>query len=553
MMEKDEEGTLEKVKALQREVIEPKVAAHLGRIVKITGDGFLIEFASPVEAVRCAAAIQDALKSGPLQLRIGINLGDILIEPDGDVYGDGVNIAARLEGLADPGGVCISGAMYDQVEGKIDRAFESRGAQQVKNIARPVRVYALAGPNQTGSSNSPEPLPLPDKPSIAVLPLTNMSGDPEQEYFADGITEDIITALSKWRWLFVIARNSTFIYKGRAVDVKQVGRDLGVRYVLEGSVRKAVGRVRITAQLIDAATGGHVWAERYDGDLSDVFALQDEITQRVVIAVDPAIRTSEIRRIAFKPTSNLDAYDLVLRGSAHFFAFTRADLAQARSYFEQATRLDPSFAFAFARLAETHGFEVWMQVATNPVQTAEAGIRAAERAIALDDLEATAHVGLAHNLVSLRRTERAVTAARRAVELNPNLFYSQFALGQALTWGGYPQQAISPLQTALRINPHDPYAWGVYGILAFALFGSENFKEALTTAERAINLRQKYSGAHLVRVASLAKLGLIEQATEAARGLIGTSVPSLARRIPVGREEDLEHLLSGLRVVGFAE
>src|SRR5215203_4520556 len=284
MMEKDEEGTASHVRAVRREVIEPKLSAHQGRLVKTTGDGFLAEFASPVEAVRCALSIQDSIAergeaNEGLQLRIGVNLGDIIIEDDGDVFGDGVNVAARLEQLADPGGVLISGKIYEEIEGKIERRFESRGEQQVKNLARPVRVFALT--SATPSKAEPKALTLPDKPSIAVLPFQNMSGDPEQDYFADGVVEDIITALSRFKSLFVIARNSSFTYKGRAVDIKQVGRELGVRYVLEGSVRKAGGRVRITGKLIEAATGAHLWAERYDGSLEDVFDLQDRVTAQV--------------------------------------------------------------------------------------------------------------------------------------------------------------------------------------------------------------------------------------------------------------------------------
>src|SRR4051812_14461839 len=305
MMEKDEEGTLTRVKVLQREVIEPRVKQRGGRLVKTTGDGFLCEFGSPVEAVRCALEVLEATGANEtgLLLRMGINLGDIIVEPDGDIYGEGVNVAARLEQLAEPGSIWLSEEIHRHVSGKIDRSFQERGEQQVKNIERPVRVYSLGGSPQ--AKNEPKPLPLPDKPSIAVLPFTNMSGDPEQEYFADGVVEDIITALSRFKWLFVIARNSSFTYKGRAVDVKQVGRELGVRYVLEGSIRKSGNRVRIAAQLVEGSAGGHLWADRFEGALDDIFGLQDQVTGGVVGAISPKLQQAEIDRARGKPTEDL--------------------------------------------------------------------------------------------------------------------------------------------------------------------------------------------------------------------------------------------------------
>ena len=322
LMGQDEEGTLARIKDLRREVLEPKVNDHQGRVVKTTGDGILVEFSSPVEAVRCATEIQECLaatgsRESPkaLQLRIGINLGDIIIEADGDIYGDGVNVAARLEQMAEPGGIWDSGKVYEEVRDKLPYSFEDQGEQQVKNITRPVRVYSLqAAPTDTGAPSTRPALPLPDRPSLAVLPFTNMSGDPEQEYFADGVVEEIITALSRVRWFFVIARNSSFTYKGRSVDIRQVGRELGVRYVLEGSIRKAGSRVRVTGQLIEAANGRHVWADRFDGELADIFDLQDRITESVVGAIEPSISRAEIERSSAKPTHDLDAYDLYHAG-----------------------------------------------------------------------------------------------------------------------------------------------------------------------------------------------------------------------------------------------
>jgi TolB-like protein len=358
LMGADEEGTLSRLNAHRREFLEPKIADHRGRIVKRTGDGILIEFASAVDAARCAVEIQHGMieRNAPvpqdkrIELRIGIHVGDVIIE-DGDIFGDGVNIAARLEGIAQPGGICISDDAYRQVRGKLDANFQDAGEQELKNIARPVRVYQL---QPSGGATEAPALALPDKPSIAVLPFQNLSGDPEQEYFADGMVEDIISGLSRIKWLFVIARNSTFTYKGRPVDVKQVGRELGVRYVLEGSVRKVADRVRITGQLIDAATGAHVWGERYDRRLEDIFALQDEITLNVVGAIEPSLRDAEIERVKRKRPDSLDAYDLVLRALPHVYVAMPEEATKAVPPLEKALALEPSYAGAHGLLAWCH-------------------------------------------------------------------------------------------------------------------------------------------------------------------------------------------------------
>jgi TolB-like protein/class 3 adenylate cyclase len=333
LMGEDEEGTLAALKAIRRELADPKIAEHRGRIVKTTGDGLLVEFPSVVDAVRCAVELQRemALRNAEvpetrrIEFRIGINLGDIIID-EHDIYGDGVNVAARLEALAEPGGICVSRVVRDQVRDKVDLSFEDLGEQQVKNIARPVHVYRIP---LLETARAKAPLPLPDKPSLAVLPFQNMTGDAEQDYFVDGIVEEITTAISRLPWLFVIARNSSFTYQGRAVDVKQVAGELGVRYVLEGSVRKAGNRVRITGQLIDTATGAHIWADRFDGALDDIFQLQDEVASSVVGAVEPKLRQSEIGRATRKPPTSLKAYDLYLRALAEFHTYTRESLGRA--------------------------------------------------------------------------------------------------------------------------------------------------------------------------------------------------------------------------------
>jgi adenylate cyclase len=358
LMGADEEGTLAALKELRRELADPRIDEHRGRIVKTTGDGVLVEFASIVDAVRCAVAVQRGMAAHNaavpidrrIEFRIGINLGDIIVEDD-DIFGDGVNIAARLEALAEPGGICVSRVVRDQVHDKLDFAFEDRGEHQIKNIARPVHVYRIP---ISESAPVKAPLPLPDKPSIAVLPFANMSGDPEQEYFVDGMVEEIITALSRIRWLFVIARNSTFTYKGRPVDVKEVGRQLGVRYVLEGSVRRAGQRVRITAQLIDALTGTHLWADRFDGSLGDVFELQDQVAVSVVGVIEPALQVAEMRRSAARPTTDLGAYDLYLRALATFFPTTKERVLEALGLLDQALAIDRHYGPALSWAATCH-------------------------------------------------------------------------------------------------------------------------------------------------------------------------------------------------------
>src|SRR5262245_5699175 len=345
-MQRAEEATYAEFERLKREVIEPSLSRHEGRLIKTTGDGGHVEFASPLAAVRCAVEIQDHLATGdsPLRLRVGLNLGDVIVGQDGELYGDGINIAVRLEGIADPGGILISEKVYSEVEGKLDVGFEDRGEQQLKNISKPVRAYAVrAGTYSALTERLSAAPPLPDKPSIAVLPFENMSGDPEQEYFADGMVEEIITALSRFKSLFVIARNSSFTFKGRAVDIKEVGRRLGVRYVLEGSVRKASGKVRITGQLINAVTGAHIWADRFERDLTDVFALQDEVTVGVVSAIEPKLLQTEISMAARRRPENLTAYDYYLRALQQLTLTTRERLPEALRLAHRALELDPRY------------------------------------------------------------------------------------------------------------------------------------------------------------------------------------------------------------------
>ena len=439
LMGADEEGTLARLNAHRREFLEPNIAEHRGRIVKRTGDGILIEFVSAVDAVRCAVQQQRGMAErnvgvAPdkrIELRIGIHVGDIIIE-DGDIFGDGVNIAARLENIAQPGGICISDDAYRQVRDKLDVNFQDSGEQELKNIARPVRVYQLRPDASTAAKPSAGGLALPDKPSIAVLAFQNMSGDIEQEFFADGIAEDIITALSKSHWLFVIARNSSFTYKGKSVDVRQVGRELGVRYVLEGSVRKSGNRVRITAQLVDATTGHHVWADRYDRALEDIFVVQDEITHSIIGAIAPGIVAAEIQRAQGKDAAELGQWERIVRAHWHARRFTREDCLEAFRLLGEVLQRDPNNAMALADLAfnwHMGGFFGWTEEPI-PVAMERMG-EAARRAVAADDHDAMAHTAFAIYELFTNRHDDAIQRSKRATELDPNSSFARGYLGVA--------------------------------------------------------------------------------------------------------------------------
>ena len=440
LMGRDESGTLAALKALRQEVVDPAIASHGGRIVKTTGDGLLLEFPSVVNAVRCAVEVQTAMADRTAEIaedrriafRIGINIGDIIVEGD-DIFGDGVNVAARLQEIAAPGGICISSRVHEDVRDRLDTAFDDGGTQTLKNIARPVQVWRW----QPGTAVLPKPapaptaLPLPDKPSIAVLPFQNMSGDPEQEYFADGMVEDIITAMSRYPSLFVIARNSSFFYKGRAIDVKLVGRELGVRYVLEGSLRKFGNRIRVTAQLVEAEAGHHVWAEHYDRDLADIFALQDEITRTVTVAITPAIAYAEQHRALRKPPASLDAWAAYQRGLWHVGKFSAADNALAQKFFQQAIDLDPNFAGGYGALAiaQLQSAGVFHKHTLTEVQsTAEI---AARKAVALDGADAESRVSLAFALLTGGDCEGALIESESSSSDKSESRFGAWAIGSS--------------------------------------------------------------------------------------------------------------------------
>ena len=525
LMGVDEEGTLRQLKAHRKELVDPKVTEHRGRIVKTTGDGLLVEFVSVVDAVRCAVDIQrgmiDRNTSVPadkrIEFRIGINVGDIIIDGD-DIFGDGVNVAARLETLADPGGIMVSSVVHDQVRDKLSFGFDDMGEQSVKNIARPIGVHRvslaetapLAAAQPTAAISKFEPVSS-NRPSIAVLPFANMSGDPEQEYFADGISEDIITGLSKLRWFFVIARNSSFTYKAKAVDVKRAARELGVRYVLEGSVRKGGDRVRITAQLIDAATGNHIWADRYDGDLTDVFALQDEITKKVVAAIEPKLLEAEGIRLQNRSPEDLGAWDMVIHANSLFWRLTKPEGEAAIAILRKAVERYPDYAPAHSMLAFamlTSRLLGWTLVAPQVKEVASLAARAAE----LDDSDPWAHLALGYAAHMMRRTDDAAREYQRAIDLNPNFAAAHGYLGYTLAMAGRPEEAIGYLEQAIRMSPHDPQNAIFNNGLAVVHFLTNHYADAISCARKAIQQRDGVTAAHRIYVASLAQAGQIEEA-----------------------------------------
>ena len=612
LMEADEEATARTLSAY-REIIDGQITGHHGRVFGSAGDSVIAEFASPVEAVRCAVEIQreiearnaDLPEDRRMRLRIGINLGDVIVEGD-NLLGDGVNIAARLETLADPGGISLARSVFDQVKKQIDLGYEYLGEHEVKNIAEPIRVYrVLTEPDAVGKvigearrtapswmklalaaavavliavlavglwlrpwQATVEPAsvermthPFPDKPSIAVLPFTNMSDDPAQEYFADGMTEDLITDLSKVSGLFVIARNSVFTYKGKAVKVGQVAEELGVRYVLEGSVRRSGGQVRINAQLIDATTGGHIWAERYDGSLDDVFALQDNVTRKIVAVLAVQLTAGERERVARKETEVPEAYDAFLQGWQHYLRQNPENFRKAISYFEQAVELDPQYARAYAALAATYA-QVW-----NNIWHAKVGLKylhdprfLAEEFLAKALLRPTplAHQVAAGMLTQQGRHEEAIAEAERAISLDPNDADGYIALAGALILAGKPEEARQLVQRAMRLNPHYPPFY-LYQ-LGLAEFGMERYAEAAESLERAIALNPDDRWSTRLLLATYGLLGsrneaagLLDRAGNSWRGMDPLTVRGVAFWYPFKEPADARRLAEGLRQAGVPD
>jgi adenylate cyclase len=566
LMGEDDEGTLAGLNAHRREFLDPTIAEHRGRIVKRTGDGVLIEFASAVDAARCAVEIQRGMseRNAPvppekrIELRIGIHVGDIIIE-DSDIFGDGVNVAARLESIAQPGGICISDDAYRQVRGKLDVNFQDSGEQALKNIARPVRVYQLR-PDALALSGKASAigLTLPDKPSIAVLAFQNMSGDVEQEFFADGITEDIITALSKSHWLFVIARNSSFTYKEKSVDVRQVGRELGVRYVLEGSVRKAGNRVRITAQLIDASGGHHVWAERFDRALEDIFGVQDEITHSIIGAIAPGILAAEIQRTQGKDAAALGQWERVMRAHWHVRRMTREDCLEAIRLIEEVLQRDPNNAMALSDLAYNWHFGSIFGWTSEPPQVAMQKMgEAARRAVAADDRDAMAQTALGLYELFSNQHDDAIRRINRAIELDPNSSFARGNLGVAYNFGGESDRAIVALQEAMRLSPRDYLMVIWHTCNAWSHLHAERFAESVDCAKQAIDFNPSFPDSHGTLAASAAHLGRMAEAHAGLAGFVrllpglSLSDPRLIR--PFRRQVDRERFLAGLRKAGLPD
>jgi adenylate cyclase len=558
LMGADEEGTLERLKALRRELIDPKIAEHRGRIVKTTGDGLLVEFASVVDAVRCAVAVQQAMPGrntgvaadSRIELRIGINLGDVIVEGD-DLYGDGVNIAARIEALADAGGVFVSNTVHDHVRDRLPFAFEDLGEQQVKNIARPVRVYRVRDAGIAAKSQSTPTLPLPDRPSIAVLPFANMSGDPEQEYFADGMVEEIITALSRIRWLFVIARNSSFTYKGQAVDVKQVGQELGVRYVLEGSVRKAGGRVRITAQLIDTNNGAHLWADRFDGALEDVFELQDKVALSVAGVIEPALQAAERARSAGRPTGDLTAYDLYLR--AYAMVLSSGAIPEALRLMEQAIARDPRYGPALAWTANYYVRRCTDGTSEDPREDSQKGSDFARRALQVTDDDPGTLAQAALALAFFGEDIGAMVAlVDRALALNPSFARGWYISGWLRLWAGQPDLAIEHVEFSLRLSPRGRFG-APFGVIGAAHFSSRRFDEAVPKLLLAIQDEPHFPAPYRYLAACYAHMGQLDEARDIVGRLRGMTPLVVSSASHLRNAEQRELYLSGLRLAAGEE
>jgi TolB-like protein/class 3 adenylate cyclase/Flp pilus assembly protein TadD len=565
LMEADEEATIRALSAC-REIIDKLVANHHGRVFGSAGDSVIAEFASPVEAVGCAADIQwelekrnaDLPEDSQMHLRIGVNLGDVVVEGD-NLLGDGVNVAARLQALADPGGINLSGTVFDQVEGKHDFTFDDLGAQQVKNIAKPVRVYRV-GIGKTGSTadaRASKTLPLPDKPSIAVLPFTNMSGDPEQEYFVDGMTEDLITDLSKISGMFVVARNSSFSFKGVSTDIRTVGRELGVRYVLEGSVRKAADRVRITAQLIDAANGKHLWAERYDRKLEDIFELQDEITATIVGTLEPELGVAELIRSQEKSIDSLDAWDCYLRARWHAQDGESKDtLLECVRLCRQAIAINPEMACAYSQLAVVHTASVAFGYTDDRTRAIERAFEAAQQAVRLDNKDALAHTALGRVYDFRGQFEDAVREHKIALELNPNSSITHLFLASTYNHGGYPAMALPAAERAYRLSPRDPRQWFMHFNKGFALSQLGHHDEAVEELRAAFHSQENNYWTHYGLAIVLAHSGNPNEAaniltTALKRWKVLSNTSDIEEAFSSASENYRTFLVTGARLAGM--
>jgi adenylate cyclase len=568
LMANDESATLAVLKVNRKEIMEPKTLQYHGRVVKLMGDGTLMEFSSVIDAVNFAVDVQIAMAernatvSDDIKIiyRIGINVGDIIVEGD-DIYGDGVNIAARLEQLADPGGICISRNVYNHIKNKLDIPFQDMGKVELKNIPEAVRAYQFVGTNLPDKSFSSvkqdEPLALPDKPSVAVLPFDNLSGDPEQEYFADGLTEDIITELSRFMSLFVIARNSTFALKGQSLEVKEVGRKLGVRYVVEGSVRRAGNRIRITAQLIDASNDTHLWAERYDRDLEDIFSVQDEVTLAIVTAIEPHLESTERERARRKPPENLGAWECHQRGLWHLYQHTADDSAKGEELFRRAIKLDPGFAAPHTALAFLLYYQVMGGLVSDPGDRLTQALEEARSAVAANEWDAFGHEVLGRILLLFGQHDAAIAAHKTSLKLNPNYANAHYGLAFAMCFTGQPDEAIRELDKAQRLSPHDPLLWAFFAIKSFALTLLRRYDEALDFARMAQQWPNATVWAYFTAVVPLAHLGRLDEAREAfaqALAIKPDLSPAYFQQIfNFKNATEMRHIMDGLYKAGLEQ
>jgi adenylate cyclase len=567
LMGADEIGTLKGL-TQRRAILDRFIGEHGGRIANTAGDSVLAEFGSAVDAVQCAVEAQTALAEANGSLapdrricfRIGIHIGDVMLRA-GDLFGDGVNIAARLQSIAKPGGVCISGATYDQVRKVVSMSFEDLGVQQVKNIQEPIKAYQVSAQSET-QQVAPERVveaeslpPMPDKPSIAVLPFENMSGDPEQEYFADGMVEEIITALSRFKWLFVIARNSSFTFKGQAVDVKEVGRRLGVRYVLEGSVRKAAGKVRITGQLIDAVAGAHLWAERFERDLTDVFALQDEVTVAVVSAIEPKLLQTELAIATRRRPENLTAYDFYLRAQQQLFSATREGLGEAIRLAHRALELEPAFDRAASLASVSHTNNILWGYATDPQFDRKEAVRLHRLALSINDSDPD--ILASASLVSaymIEDWEGAIELADRALAFNPNSSHAWAQRGWACKVAGLPEEAIRSFERAMLMTPENVREHLTFSGMAHALIELRRFDEAIVAAKKAQRHKSSFSPAYRCLASAFAHLGRDEEARKAAARLLELDPAfTISTWIARGGQTNAKLQIEGLRKAGLSE
>jgi TolB-like protein/class 3 adenylate cyclase/Flp pilus assembly protein TadD len=570
LMAADERATVEALDAA-RAVFRSRIDAFQGRVVDTAGDSVLAVFDLASGATAAARAIQEDFEAAShrvpaerrMRFRIGVHLGEIIEKADGTVYGDGINVAARIQGLAEPGGVALSDEAHRLVRDRLPLAWRDAGEHAVKNIARPVRIWCWsprpAAPDATPvpPAEGPPVLPLPDKPSIAVLAFQNMSGDPEQEYFSDGITEDIITNLSKYRGFFVIARNSSFTYKGQAVDVTRVGRELGVRYVLEGSVRKAGRRVRITAQLVDATSGSHLWAEKYDRDLTDLFATQDEITREIVGSLAPQMLDTEMQRARRKDPQALDAWELAIRAQWHLARLTREDNAEALRLATESTRLDPGTTAGLNIAAFAHIYQAVYGWSASAGQSFVAAHEAARRAVAIDARDEVAQTALGSTEIFMGQHDGALARLRDAVELNPNFTWAHGNLGLALAFAGKAEEAVDSFDEAVRLSPRDPFCFLWLYLLGFATFLAGRYGEALEHVDRSVRLNPSIPGSYRLRAACLSELGRLEEAraalAEFLRLVPDATIASMRAQLPLKNPDDFERYARALRRVGLPE